>query len=206
MKRSTLDPGTLNTLPRRIHITGGPGSGKSHLARRLGSLLDAPVFDLDGLALGIQPSYTDEHGIVDHEGLIAARERELAALAEHETWVGDGSFVGYEMPLFGAADLVVWMDAPRRVACYRIVARHVKAELRRNNRWPGWHKLYLFWRWSLRYYADTNPWGLNVWGTPATRGYTAEVLHGYESKLVVCRSKADVRRLLARLDAAKIGA
>ena len=38
------------TGARRIHIVGGPGSGKTTLAARLGRHLGVPVYDLDAIA------------------------------------------------------------------------------------------------------------------------------------------------------------
>ena len=34
---------------RKIHITGGPGSGKSHIAKKLSHLYDIKSYDLDDL-------------------------------------------------------------------------------------------------------------------------------------------------------------
>src|SRR5215213_7402642 len=140
-------------LPRRIHITGGPGSGKSTLAAGLAMVLGGPYIDLDGRMLEIKPLDVVIDQQHEYDAFIAARDADLEAATRAESWVSDGSFVGVSKVAFERADLVVWMDAPARVALYRIVARHVKAELRRNNRFPGWQRLYLFWRWSARFYA-----------------------------------------------------
>lgn len=186
--------------PRRIHFTGGPGSGKSYLATRLAMLLDAPYIDLDGRMLQIKPLDVVIETQPEYDAFIAARDNDLEDATRAEAWVSDGSFVGVSKVAFERADLVVWMDAPPHVALCRIVSRHVKAELRRNNRFPGWRRLYLFWRWSARFYADRNPHGLNVWGTPNTRAFTREVLVPYEPKLVVVRGRKDIHALLRRLD------
>ena len=37
-------------IPRRIHVVGGPGSGKTTLARRLATTHALPVHDLDAVA------------------------------------------------------------------------------------------------------------------------------------------------------------
>jgi adenylate kinase family enzyme len=184
-------------IPRRIHFTGGPGSGKSWLATRLATALGAPYIDLDGLGLTALRSMTDD-GQTDFESLIEVRKADLDNASIGETWVSDGAFIAGADGLLERAGLIVWMDLPWRIASYRIVSRHVKAELRRNNRFPGWKRLYLFWRWSARFYADRNPHGLNVWGTPSTRAFTREVLGRYEAKLVVVRTKRDVEELLKR--------
>jgi adenylate kinase family enzyme len=191
-----------NNIPRRIHFTGGPGSGKTYLAKRLATLLDVPYIDLDGRMLEIKPLDVVIDQQHEYDAFIAARDYDLEAATQAAFWVSDGSFVGVSKVAFERADLVVWMDAPWHIASYRIVSRHVKAELRRNNRFPGWRRLYDFWRWSGRFYADRNPHGLNVWGTPATRAFTREVLAPYEAKLVIVRSKRDVQELLRRFDQA----
>jgi adenylate kinase family enzyme len=184
---------------RRIHFTGGPGSGKSYLATRLATALDAAYIDIDGRMLQIKPLDVVIDTQDEYDAFIAARDNDLEDATRAEAWVSDGSFIGVSKVALERADLVVWMDAPWRIASYRIVSRHVKAELRRNNRFPGWKRLYLFWRWSARFYADRNPHGLNVWGTPHTRAFTREVLAPYEAKLVVVRTKREVEELLKRL-------
>jgi adenylate kinase family enzyme len=183
-------------LPKRIHITGGPGSGKSWLAKRLAQSRGVDYIDLDGRMLTIKPLNVVIDQQHEFDAFITARDDDLEEATRAEAWVSDGSFVGVSKVAFERADLVVWMDAPRHVALYRIVARHVKAELQRNNRFPGWQRLFLFWRWSVRFYANRNPHGLNVWGTPNTRAFTREVVAPYASKLVVVRSRREVRELL----------
>ena len=107
--------------------------------------------------------------------------------------------MGWAMPLFEHAELVVWTDVPWRVASYRILARHLKAELSRSNRFPGWRALYEFWRWSARFYSDRNPHRLNSYGAPHTRTYALEQLAMYRDKTTICRTNGDIEALLDRL-------
>jgi adenylate kinase family enzyme len=186
-------------IPRRIHFTGGPGCGKSYLAQRLALILAVDYIDLDGRMLQLKPLDIELGTQAEHDAFIAARDDDLELATRAEAWVSDGAFIGVSKVAFERADLVVWMDAPGRVALFRIVARHVKAELRRDNRFPGWRRLGLFWRWSARFYTNRNPHGLNVWGTPNTHAFTREVVAPYESKLVVMRTKREVEALLRRL-------
>jgi adenylate kinase family enzyme len=188
----------VSDLPKRIHFTGGPGSGKSWLAQRLAKTMGVDYIDVDGRMLAIAPLDAIPTMPHEFEAAIALRDVDLDRLTEPEAWVCDGSYIGVSKVALERADLVVWMDAPWRVASYRIVARHVKAELRRNNRFPGWRRLYDFWRWSRRFYLDKNPHRLNAYGTPHTRAFTREALRPYESKLLTVRSKRDVRDLLRR--------
>ena len=181
-----------STSPRRIHLTGGPGSGKSTLARRIGLLIDAPVFHLDEMALDLEQSFES----------LAAFEKlagQVPSIGSEPRWVSDGAYMGWATPLFEAADLIVWMDVPWRVASYRILTRHLKAEIARSNRFPGWRRLWTFWRWASRYYNDRNPHRLNAYGVPHTRAMAAELLQTYSDKVAVCRGNNDIEAVLARL-------
>ena len=180
----------------RIHITGGPGGGKSTLAKRLAAILDAPVYDLDGLSLAAGYELARP---VTAEAVIALMTPQAEALAQQPRWVSEGAYLDWTRPLFERADLVVWMDVPWRVASYRILTRHLKASVARNNRFPGLGNLYRFWRWSSRYYAGANVHGLNVYGTPETRSRLIEELSRHESKLVPCHSQAEIEGLLETL-------
>jgi adenylate kinase family enzyme len=181
---------------QRIHIVGGPGGGKTTLAGRLAELTGAPVLDLDGQALRHIASMSRPY---DFEALLLLREAEIADFVAQVTWIGEGAFIGEQRLLLELADLVVWIDVPWSVASRRILLRHVKASLARNNRFPGLGNLYTFWRWCSRYYKGSNPHGLNVWRSPNTRATLDECLRPHQHKLVVCHSNADIDRLVQRV-------
>ena len=101
-------------MTRRVHVTGGQGSGKSTLARRLGALLDAPVYELD--LVGWEAGTGRERPLEE----TLARVREIAA---QPRWVTEGTMPGWSDPLLRAADRIVWLDIPWGVALWRRIAQ-----------------------------------------------------------------------------------
>jgi hypothetical protein len=182
--------------PRRIHITGGPGSGKTWLATRLSERLVVPRFDQDGVALATLarlnvPVTTS----TPPPEVIATMAKAAGEFASGPCWVSEASSLSWASPLLLGADVVVWLDTPAHIALRRVFMRHVRAELGRDNRFPGWRRMYRFWRWSRRFYADRNPAGLNPYGTPMTRSTLLAAMDEYSGKLIVCSKQADVKRL-----------
>lgn len=175
-------------MKQRIHLTGGPGSGKTTAARRIANGLSVPFHELDQILI-------DSDG--DMERL--RRENRAGVVADRDAWVSEGAYFDWARPLLDRAEMVVWLDLPWSVACYRIFVRYLKAELARENQYPGLRRLGTFWMWSYRYYHDTNSHSLNSWGVPRTRSRAVEELSQYEQKLVVCRSKLDVDLRVAEL-------
>ncbi len=173
----------------RVHITGGPGTGKTTLARALAAQLAVEHFELDGQAL---THVAAQGGIVDFEALATARVAESARIAAGEAWVSEGSNIVAARPFLERAEVIVVLFSPWRVAAYRILLRHFKANLAGNNRFPGVGNLYRFWRWSARYHANRNEHGLNDWGTPTTQLALEQALQPYDSKLVRCRTKTEM--------------
>jgi adenylate kinase family enzyme len=176
----------------RIHVTGGPGAGKTYAAKRLGAALGAPAFHLDEMALDLEATMPPRDAFL----CLASK---LPEIYEPDNWISDGAYMGWALPLYERADTVLWMDTPAHVALYRIPVRHLKAELAGTNRFPGWRRLVRFWRWSLRYYLDRNPHVVGFYGVPETRSHLLELLRPFEHKLVVCRRAADVELFLSRL-------
>lgn len=139
----------------------------------------------------------------DADDDVERSKKRVSGIAGQPAWVSEGAYLGWARPLFERADIVVWLDVSWRVASYRIIARHLKAELSRSNQHPGWRRLKAFWTWSYRYYHDSHAHTLNKWGVPLTRSHALEELRQYREKLVVCRTMREVSRTLLNGDSSK---
>lgn len=189
-----------------MHITGGPGSGKTWLAQRLGRRFGMPVYDQDGEALATLESMGYRLGDdgLDMPRLREALRHKMERFAAQDAWISEGSAITAAEALFDRADALVLMECSWAVAALRIPLRHVRAELAGNNRFPGWRRLYRFWRYAIRYHRCRNPAGLNDYGVPRNQDDLIDSLQAYASKLIVCRTKSDIlaleERLSSRLD------
>lgn len=100
---------------QRIMVVGPAGSGKSTLTRDLGALLNLPVIHLDTLYWRpgwVEPPF-DEFA------------EQVAAAAAGDRWVIDGNYSRAFAPRFARADLVVFLDFPRRTSLWRVTKRRV---------------------------------------------------------------------------------
>jgi adenylate kinase family enzyme len=112
---------------RRISVVGNSGSGKSWLAATLAVRLGVPHIELD--ALFHLPNWTE----------LPADEfrRQVADLTAAEGWVVDGNYLSGRDVVWGRADTVVWVDPPRALVTFRVVARSLTRVLRRRELWNG---------------------------------------------------------------------
>lgn len=103
---------------RHILILGNNGSGKSHLARRLGSLTGLPVIHLD--AAFWKPGWkmpSREEWLHIQQGFIC-----------REHWILDGNHISTLEPRFRAADAVIFLDFSRFVCQAGILKRFGKRQ------------------------------------------------------------------------------
>lgn len=96
----------------RINVTGNAGAGKSTLAQQLGEVLDLPAFSLDIVVWmpGWQKRPAQERQVLEQQ------------LIEQPSWIIDGVSGRVRQ----AADLVVFLDVPRRVCAWRALKRSVR--------------------------------------------------------------------------------
>ena len=200
----------------RVHIMGGPGSGKTSLAREIGALTHLPVHHLDEVAR-----------IGGGDGPVRdadERNQLVAEILAADGWVTEGVHLGWTDPILQQADLVIWLEyVTWSRASRRITQRFVRGAIREMRSRPMRERFTRFGdyarnlrrlggaiRESRRYYrpidmgtADTSeaflPDGAAAPGKAGTWTLTANAVAPYESKLVHCRKPADVDKLLRQL-------
>jgi adenylate kinase family enzyme len=178
-------PENDNQTALRVHIVGSPGCGKSTLARRLGSITNAPFYDLDDIGY---------EGGAGPERPLSERLDDIRRIAAETSWVTEGAYLGWTAPLFATADIIVWLDLSWHVCAWRIVVRHVKASLMRTNRHPGLLNLFRFLQWTRRYHtASPIRHGGDVIDA---RAATADYVASFSDKLVWCRRQQEVDALV----------
>jgi len=101
---------------KKVAIVGCGGSGKSHVARALGDVLDAPVTHLDAAF------YDDEWNELPMEKFTAV-QRDLVA---REKWVIDGNYNSTLQIRLEACDTVVLMDVSTLAALWGVSSRQLR--------------------------------------------------------------------------------
>ncbi len=97
----------------RIVVLGSAGSGKSHLARRIGARGGLDVIALDEIW---QPDW--------NSGMTPAFRETLRRLHAGEAWVSDGNFAAVSFDIrLPRATLIVWLERPRWQCTLRAATR-----------------------------------------------------------------------------------
>ena len=159
----------------RIVIIGCGGSGKTVVARRLASLLDAPLTHLDAVYYGAdwQPKPQDE---------FAAIQRDLV---QHDRWIIEGNYAG-TMPIrLARADTVIFLDLPARTCLLGIAQRRWRYRGGQHDDGVFDRITWNFVRYILRYRCDMRP-----------RVTTHLTEHGKHTRYVRLTSRRKVNQFL----------
>jgi|WetSurMetagenome_2_1015567.scaffolds.fasta_scaffold486642_2 adenylate kinase family enzyme len=182
----------------RIHIIGGPGSGKTTLAREIAGYLEIQAYELDAIAF-TGPDF--------EERPIAERVAAIHEITTRPAWITEGLFVRWTDELLAQASIVVWLDHVNwQRGVWRITRRFIRSAvneakrrqgLERYTRFPDYVRhmkqlVQVFFS-SRAYYA----------GRPSrstarieSRQTTSEFLRPYKDKVVHCYSDEAVETFI----------
>jgi adenylate kinase family enzyme len=110
---------------RRVSVVGNAGSGKTRLARALAARLGVPHVELDSIFH--QPDWTqlptDEF------------RRRVRDAVTGDGWVIDGNYSAVRDLIWERADTVIWLDLPRPLVMWQVVARTLRRMATREELW-----------------------------------------------------------------------
>jgi adenylate kinase family enzyme len=183
-KHCGLQPENL----RRIHIIGGPGSGKTTLAHEIGACLGIEAHELDQIAFT---------GRDFAERPISERMADIYLIAHRPAWVTEGLFVLWTDELLASANMIVWLDhVSWKRGFWRITHRFFRSALHEAKTRQGLERFGRFSDYarhmkqliqvffSSRAYYAARP--SQSGGQMESRSSTAAVLASYQDKVIHC--------------------
>lgn len=133
----------------RVHIIGGPGSGKSYAAARLAARFGVLAYDLDDL-------FWDRTALnYAIRAETKERDRRLAAIVSQDGWIIEGVYYQWLAPSFEAADMILALTPSVWIRHWYVIRRFM---LRKFGSIPSKHEslidLWRLLRWSHAYDAN----------------------------------------------------
>ena len=187
-------------MAARIYIVGGPGSGKTTLAEALGRRLDLRVLRMDEHLdwRGLTGSVRLERDAAGHpsQAMLAARQALIEVHLAQSGWIVEGAEPVFIEAVAEVSDLIVWCDPPFATAAFRIVRRHMRADLAGTNAYPGYRRLYRFLRSVHQRYGNAP---IDV-GEQWTRAAVARATSRYRPKVLRLPGGSPARKIRAVLD------
>lgn len=161
----------------KIHIIGGPGSGKTYSANKLEKRTNLTAYDLDKIFWDqSQASY-----VRATEKVRADKLREILA---KDSWIIEGVYYKWLSESFHKADVIVILGPSLAIRQWRILKRFlIRKFFLGDFRKETFASFIELWRWNNKFDGDN-------------RKRIVDFTSEYKNKIVYCSNYRELRRLL----------
>ena len=137
----------------KIHIIGGPGCGKSFLAKKLSEKLKIPTYDLDDIF------WCNDKNTFGVEAKPKVRDNNLKSILDKNDWIIEGVYGGWTKPSFKKAELIIILRPKTIIRQWRIIKRFLKRKLAfiPSKKKETWKSFFGLLKWSKKYYIKNFP-------------------------------------------------
>lgn len=166
--------------PKRIHILGTSGSGKSFLSKKLFEVLKTKVYDLDDI---FWVKKGERKYDVRRDG--EERNKLLREITRKNKWIIEGCYSSWIEDSIRRSNLVIWLDPPFYILAYRLISRYFKRRLLGSK--EGWRDLGLLIKYAKNYH-----------GKEQAAGYHKhkELIEKHKVEFVYIRGKKELNKFL----------
>lgn len=162
---------------RKIHIIGGPGSGKTYLSKKLELISDLTAFDLDEV-------FWDQSQNSYIRATEEARDEKLNSIMSNKQWIIEGVYYKWLDESFRESDLIVILKTPLIKRQWRILKRFVLRKFFMGDFHKETFMSFIeLWQWNSKFDRDNMV-------------RIADFTSKYKEKIVYCSSYHDLKRVL----------
>ena len=167
----------------RIHIFGGPGSGKTTLASSLSKKLNIRCYDLDYFRF----KDSDLNYTLFEDDIV--RDKKLGNVLSKKAWITEGSYSEFAWPCFVKADLIIFLKKSFMKTSFRILKRffYHKLGIKKRHKPELWRNLLRLLRWNYEFTYNRLPKMKNK-------------LKKLDNKVIYIKSKKDFNFLFSKLN------